>query len=131
MLRSSAELPSEISPHILPVAEGPASWTSSQGNDTDGVGHLQMLDEDEDEDEEDEDDDEEDDDDDDDDEDEDEDPDMQDSDRDTTDNFEQDYDEGHEHVSPWNDSFIPQSSGLYYQQITNALFAVFLSLLTG
>ncbi|KAG0047318.1 hypothetical protein BGZ83_007616 [Gryganskiella cystojenkinii] len=111
MLRSSAELPSEISPHILPVAGVPASWTSSQGDDdTDGVGQLQMLDEDEDE--EDEEDDEEDDDDDDDDDDEDEDADMQDSDPDTTDNFEQDYDDGHEHDE---DDLETKMDELYHQ----------------
>ena len=98
LLRSSAELPSEISPHILPVADVPASWTSSHGDVAEGVDHLQMLDEDDEDDDEDEEDDDEDDDDDDDEE-EDEDADMQDSDPDTADNFDQYIDDGHDHVT--------------------------------
>ncbi|GJJ68152.1 rapamycin-insensitive companion of mTOR [Entomortierella parvispora] len=111
MLQSSAELPSEISPHILPVAERPASWTSSQGDETEEVEHLQMLDEGDDDEEEEEDDeeDDEDDDDDDDDDDEDEDHDMQDSDPDTTDNFDQDV-EDHE-----EDDLETKMDELYHQ----------------
>lgn len=32
-MESSQELNSEVSPPILPVTEGPASWTTSQGDD--------------------------------------------------------------------------------------------------
>ncbi|KAF9182652.1 hypothetical protein BGZ50_004785 [Haplosporangium sp. Z 11] len=61
-MESSAELTSEISPSIMPSAEGPASWTTSQGDD--GEGGLGTVDDD--------------------------DADMQDSDPDTTDNFDED-----------------------------------------
>ncbi|KAG0262939.1 hypothetical protein BG011_009535 [Mortierella polycephala] len=62
LMESSAELTSEVSPSILPSAEGPASWTTSQGDD--GEGGLGTVDDD--------------------------DADMQDSDPDTTDNFDED-----------------------------------------
>ncbi|CAO3573662.1 unnamed protein product [Mortierella alpina] len=64
LAESSTNLASEVSPPILPVPDGAASWTTSQGED--GEGGLGAMDDD---------------------------GDMQDSDPDTTDNFDPEPDE--------------------------------------
>ncbi|KAF9955786.1 hypothetical protein BGZ72_003410 [Mortierella alpina] len=64
LAESSTDLTSEVSPPILPVTDGAASWTTSQGED--GEGGLGAMDDD---------------------------GDMQDSDPDTTDNFDPEPDE--------------------------------------
>ncbi|KAF9918100.1 hypothetical protein BX616_010197 [Lobosporangium transversale] len=87
MLDSSTELASETSPSILPTAEGPASWTTSQGDDIEG-GLEGMEDE----------------------------GDMQDSDDlDTTDNFDQELDESRDHDQEEEDDLETKMDELYHQ----------------
>ncbi|KAI1315132.1 hypothetical protein EDD11_001279 [Mortierella claussenii] len=87
MLDSSIEIAPEVSPPILPSADGPASWTTSQGDD--GDGGLGTLDDE---------------------------GDMQDSDDpDTTDNFDQELDESQDHDHDDEDDLEAKMDELYHQ----------------
>ncbi|KAG0211245.1 hypothetical protein BGX33_004424 [Mortierella sp. NVP41] len=82
---SSTELNSEVSPPILPVTDGAASWTTSQGDD--GEGGIGTLDED---------------------------ADMQDSDPDTTDNYDPELGDGQD-LDDEEDDLETKMDELYHQ----------------